>query len=75
MGAARGAARTTGATGTGAIKGAAAMPLKFLATTWLLVAVITGAGAATRAAGAASGACSKPGLPAAHAIRAQRTKA
>lgn len=75
MGAARGV--TTGATGTeaAATMGAAAMPLKFLATTWLLVAVTTArAGAAAKTAvGAASGACSRPGLATVQAIRAQTT--
>jgi len=79
-GAAKGAARVlrtgAGATGTWAITGAAAMPLKVLATTWLLAAVTTGAGAATTGAGkAASGAWSSPGLPATQAIRAQMTTA
>jgi len=77
-GAATGAtALTTGAatgTGTCATMGAAAMPLKFLATTWLLVAVTTGAGAATMAAGAATkGACNNPGLAATQATRAKMT--
>lgn len=83
-GAARGAARGAatvrktgaGATGTWAITGAAAMPLKVLATTWLLAAVTTGAGAAITGAGrAARGVCSNPGLAATQAIRAQMTTA
>lgn len=79
-GAARGAATVrktgAGATGTWAITGAAAMPLKVLATTWLLAAVTTGAGAAITGAGrAARGVCSNPGLAATQAIRAQMTTA